>query len=147
MPSRVVIRHLPYPFREKRNPSSYPVIGRFYVTGTSPDIANAGEKFLLALYGAPKKITSFDELSYTRFLKPSRRSLQSQVNMASLSPTSSASREHSLHVYFQLQLWLQTPRLNAVGSISAHEWGWEWKDGVIYPIGSRKPFVPDELLK
>ena len=130
-----------------KNPSLYPVIDRFYATCSSLDIVNAGEKFLLALYGAPKKITSLDELRYTRFLKASKRSLQSQVNMASLPPTSSASREHSLCVYFQLQLWLQTPRLNAVVSISAHEWGWERKDGVLYPIGSRKPVAPDELLQ
>ena len=106
----------------------YPVIDRFYATGASLDIVN-------------------DELRYTRFLKASKRSVQSHVNMASLPPTSSASREHSLCVYFQLQLQLQTTRLNAVGSISAHEWGWERKDGVLYPIGSHKPVAPDEHLQ
>ena len=55
-----------------KNPSLFPVFDRYYVTSASPDIANAGEKFLFALDGAPTKITSLDELRYMRFLKASK---------------------------------------------------------------------------
>ena len=94
----------------EKNPTLYSEIDIFYDKNAfQTDIAKVGEKVILALYGAPKKIISLDDLRYRRFLQASKRSLQSQVNMASLPPTSSAAREHSYRVYYQLQLWLQTP--------------------------------------
>ena len=85
----------------------HPFVDLVYNINSHPEaIADAGEKFLLQLYGAPKIIVSRDDLRFKRFQKASKKSMQSEVNMASLPPTSSASRQHSFGVYYQIQQWL-----------------------------------------
>ena len=125
----------------------HPFVDLFYNINSHPEeIAEAGEKFLLQLYGAPEMIVSLDDLRYKRFQKASKKSLQSQVNMATLPPTSSDAR-HSFRVYYQIQQWLLPATYEFTDVINASNWGWEWKNGMLSPIGSLKPVAPDELLK
>ena len=126
----------------------HPFVVLFYKINSHPEeIAEAGEKFLLQLYGAPKMIVSLDDLRYKRFQKASKKSLQSEVNMATLPPTSSASKQHSFRVYYQIQQWLLPATYEFTDVINASKWGWERKNGMLSPIGSLKHVAPDELLK
>ena len=68
-------------------------------------------------------IVSLDYLWYKRFKKASKKSLQSLVNMASLPPTSSASRQHSFRVYYQIQQWLLPATYEFTDVINASNWG------------------------
>ena len=58
------------------------------------DVAKAGETFLLALYGF-STCDSLDRLRYfTYSSKVAHHNLQTEFNLASLSPTTAAARQH-----------------------------------------------------
>ena len=78
----------------------------FNYPDSSPDaIAVAGEKFLLALYGAAKGTGSLNELRYYMYHSTTaKRGLGSNFQLSSLPPTSAAARQHSFRVYHQVQL-------------------------------------------
>ena len=66
------------------------------------DIDAAGEKFLIALYGASGKVISFDSIRYQHFM---RSATKSKMNLASLPLTAKAARQHSFRAYLQVQTW------------------------------------------
>ena len=82
------------------------------------DVAQAGEKALMVLYGA-KKETSLDSLRQRKFFDKVSVKL-SRVDPSTLPPTSSASKYHSFRVYLQVQQW---KGLNCV--LNPESWGWK----------------------
>lgn len=62
------------------------------------------------------------------------------VNLATPPPTSSATHQHSLRTYYQMQTWLKNP-------LRAEDWGWEKTETLFLPIKTTDPLAPSELLK
>ena len=58
-----------------------------------------------------------------------------------LGPTSDATAQHSLRVYYQVQVWKGNNELNA------EEWGWRKTWGTLMTVAAMKPPAPQELLK
>ena len=80
-----------------------------------PDIiADAGQKFLVALYGGESDDT-LNGLSFQLFAKSI---VKTKFNLASLPPTLEAARQHCLRAYLQVQMWLG----NQMNPLS---WGWQ----------------------
>ena len=60
-------------------------------------VSSVGEKFLLALYGAPKTIVSLNVLRHKMFMKAvANCPIQNKIQLAALPPTSVAAQEHCL---------------------------------------------------
>lgn len=115
----------------------------FNYPDSSPDaIAVAGEKFLLALYGAAKGTGSLNELRYYMYHSTTaKRGLGSNFQLASLPPTSAAARQHSFRVYHQVQLWrgIHYPET---------QWGWRVVCGSnLFPVTTLEAAAPETLLK
>ena len=104
------------------------------------DVIKAGEEAMLCLYHAdPKKITSLNELRMKQFLdKTSNTSVP--INPKSLPPTEDACKYHSLRVYHQILTWKGIPA-------DPLDFGWEKKGSFLYPITTRHPAAPDNVLK
>lgn len=86
----------------------------------SPDIIlTNGIRFLLAMYGAPKKFDSIENYRYVSFVKYTRNN--KNVNLSCLPPTSAAAYQHLYRVYYQIQVWLGN-------ELNPENWGWVLKD-------------------
>lgn len=101
-------------------------------------VAEAGERFILALYGAPKDATSINNHRYLLYLRSLQKNKVS--NLAKLPPTAAAAREHSFRVYQQVQEW----RGN---EMPAEGLGWKLDNGRLVPIRTSLPPAPDSVLK
>ena len=111
----------------------------FNVPGTdAEEIAEAGEKFLLALYGGSTSI-SLDALRVMTFKKKNARKSSSAFQIASLPPTSAAARQHSFRTYCQVQQWLEN-------DINPTAWGWILLNGSLAPVSTDLPPAPDKLM-
>lgn len=100
------------------------------------EIALAGQRFVLSLYGAPITETSLNKHRYNLFAKAATHK---KVDLASLPPTEAALRQHSFRVYHQVQKWLgheNCPEL----------WGWKKTDSGLVPVPTTQPAAPDSLL-
>jgi hypothetical protein len=64
-----------------------------------------GIRFLLSVYGAPKKLTCLDKFRYLSFVKNTRN--KKRVQLACLPPTSASAQQHLFWVYYQVQVWLE----------------------------------------
>lgn len=101
------------------------------------EVADAGERFLLALYGSKNEENmSLDKYRYQFFLKSLTKS---KFNLASLPPTSAATRQHSLRTYHQVQWWYGFSK-------KAEEWGWKKAQTGITPVTTLKDPAPKTLL-
>lgn len=103
-------------------------------------IDTAGEKFILALYGATK--SSENSLDEQRFISFNRLvgQAKSAVVLSKLPPTSSAAHQHSRRVYLQVQAWLGNV-------LNPEEWGWTKTDAFLNPILTKKAPAPASILK
>ncbi|KAG1657447.1 hypothetical protein GQR58_023353 [Nymphon striatum] len=101
---------------------------------THPDIARAGEVFLLQLYGS-RRAKSLDKYRYMMYFRSANRTsipssgfkLESLVNW-------------SFRACHAIQQWhgnVMTPT----------EWGWQYKDGLLVPIETVRPVAPQKVLK
>lgn len=98
------------------------------------------EVFLLALYGAPGTTKSLNMHRYHCFMKAvAKGPVHTQLQLASLPPTSATAKEHSLRVYHQVQHWLGN-------DLVPTKWGWKMMNGQLHPILTQKPPAPDNLL-
>ena len=105
---------------------------------THQQIHQAGEDFLLKLYGG-SHCKSLDELRYKAYNKTiSKTSLSSNFQLAALPPTSSAAKLHCYRAYFTVQEWLGK-RLDPLA------WGWKM-EGTLTPVENERPVAPDRLL-
>ena len=107
---------------------------------TKDEIASAGERFILQLYGA-EKIQSLDRFRYVAYNHAIRKSsLSSSFKLESLPPTSAAAKQHSYRTFLTVQQWLGN-------KFNPTEWGWTLADEVLVPIGTDQPVAPECLLK
>ena len=106
-------------------------------------IASAREKFFLALYNAPKKLKTLDDLRYESYKKRVRKSLTSKTGfeLKSLPPTSDSAKYHSYRAYYQIQLWLGNKQINPT------DWGWVRNEYYLVPIIKDRAAAPDKVLK
>ena len=103
-------------------------------------IASAGERFVINLYGGRKNKT-IDNVRhdiYNRTIQKSR--LSTTFKLESLPPTSAALMHHSSRAYHAVQ--------QALGNtLPAEEWGWTRKKGFLWPVMTDKEIAPESLLK
>ena len=111
----------------------------FYNAGSShQQVQEAGESFLLKLYGAPHGV-SLDEFRYTAYKQAiSRTYLSSSFQLASLPPTSAAAKQHSFRTDHTVQEWMGRP-------LQPTAWGWKLED-ILIPVETDHPIAPDCLL-
>ncbi|KAK5649618.1 hypothetical protein RI129_000647 [Pyrocoelia pectoralis] len=100
-------------------------------------IAQAGERFFIALYGGNKTELSIDSLRNKNFGKLARNT---KLNLAILPPTQDAVRYHSFRVYYQVQSWLGFHH-------DPEEWGWKRAADRLSPIRMKKAPAPQNLLQ
>ena len=106
-------------------------------SSSTPDaVALAAEEILLALYGAICTTLSLNTHIRHCFMKAVATC---QIQLGTLPPTSAAAREHSWHVYHQVQSWLGNDPLPS-------DLGWDLVNGQLRPVLSRLTPAPDALL-
>ena len=105
------------------------------------DIAQAGEMFILKLYGATQS-TTLDKYRYVLYMKQvSKKSLTSDgFRLELLPPTSAAAKFHSYRTYYTVQQWLGNDE------VVATDWGWHFRDGMLHPIGADRPVAPERVM-
>ncbi|CAH1106780.1 unnamed protein product [Psylliodes chrysocephalus] len=104
---------------------------------TPQEVITHGISFLLSMYGAPKKTAYLDKFRYACFVKNTRN--KKQVQLAYLPPTSAASHQHLLRVYYQVQVWLGY-------QLDPKDWGWKLVDNALEPVQTLLPPAPEKLL-
>ncbi|XP_061723992.1 uncharacterized protein LOC133530150 [Cydia pomonella] len=100
------------------------------------EISKAGEIIFCELYGG-NKTTDINILRYERFAQSLTKS---STDLATLPPTSSAAKQHSLRVYYQIQKWLGN-------ELNPTDCGWEKQASGMAPITTTENPAPDEILK
>ncbi|KAK4885458.1 hypothetical protein RN001_001729 [Aquatica leii] len=85
-------------------------------------IITKGIQFLLAVYGAPKKIDCIDKYRYLTFVKNTKNKKQVQLSL-----------------YYQVQTW-QGNQLNP------EDWGWKLINNTLEPIQTLLLAAPEKLL-
>ena len=106
---------------------------------STDQVALAGEKFILALYGGIQ-CGSLDEHRYFSCKALiARQSLTANFNLAIVPPTAGAARQHSMRTYLQVQTWLGN-------ELSPCDWGWHLRSGQLIPVTTQMAVAPDELL-
>lgn len=110
----------------------------FIEIDSSPQtIITKGIRFLLAVYGAPKKIDCIDKYRYLTFVKNTRN--KKQVQLSCLPPTSASAIQHLYRVYYQVQTWLGY-------QLNPEDWGWKLINNTLEPIQTLFPPAPEKLL-
>ncbi|XP_031335335.1 uncharacterized protein LOC116165167 isoform X2 [Photinus pyralis] len=104
---------------------------------TSEEISEAGEKFLVALYGGDHRTTSINKLRYKQYVSSA---FKVSGNVASIPPTKAAAQQHCYRVFHQVQQWLGNIQL-------PEQWGWKLIKGNLIPITTLEPPAPEKLLK
>lgn len=104
---------------------------------TSEEIAEAGVRFLVALYGGNMDKESLEEIRFQRFAKST---LKSKFNLASLPPTKDAAQFHAFRTYHQVQKWRGIEK-------NPEDWGWKHGAYGLTPITMAEKPAPDSLLK
>jgi len=113
------------------------ILFKYFNKNTPDNILTNGIRFLLAMYGAPKKIDSIDKYRYLSFVKNTRSN--KSVKLPCLPPTSSNAYQHLYRVYYQVQVWLGN-------ELNPEDWGWVFKDNSLEPIQTLLPPAPEKLL-
>ena len=110
-------------------------------TVTTNDVAEAGAKLLLMLYGgkADENLNSLRHSIYMRMCSTSA----SRPVPERLPPTQRAAYYHCLRVYLQVSQW----RKLAVACMNATEWGWKIENNKFSPIPTDQQPAPEEILK
>ena len=108
-------------------------------TATPDDVASAGIKLLVLLYGG----TMSDTLNSLRFSKYMQKISTSPVLPEKLPPTERAGFYHSLRVHLQVMQWAT---LNT-SVMEATDWGWKLEGKMLMPIPTDLEPAPEDLLK
>lgn len=100
-----------------------------------------GEEFTLRLYGAAKDVQSVNKLRYLKFNQiTARKSLNSEMQIASLPPTKHSLNEHFYRVYYQIQEWCGNKLIPT-------NWGWMLKNNALIPKLGREEVAPDFVME
>jgi hypothetical protein len=84
-----------------RHNDLYPYIRRFSNPNSTPkEITEAGERFLVALYGGNHITTNLNKLRFKSYITSVYKM---HGNIASVPPTEAAAEQHSLRVFYQFQ--------------------------------------------
>ena len=104
------------------------------------DIARAGERFLLILYGARQvnPINKFRYVSYAHNIGKCK--LTSSFKLECLPPTSAAAKYHSYRSFHTIQQWLGKYKDPA-------DWGWHCQGGILVPVTTDIAVAPATLLR
>ncbi|GBO07820.1 hypothetical protein AVEN_79710-1 [Araneus ventricosus] len=100
---------------------------------------DAGNRFLVALYGYPISASDTPFLNNVRYKCYMKTSFNKSSNVASLPPTEEAAHQHSLKVYYQIQHWLGNKKRPG-------EWGWERINSELQPVKTLNSPAPDSIL-
>ena len=108
-------------------------------TSSPQEIAEAGEIFLLALYGHSKfhSLNKCRHILYKRIV--AKTPVNGNIRFASLPPTFEASKQHFYRVYLQVQDWMGN-------SLPPQQWGWKLHEGILVPVESDLPPAPQRLM-
>ncbi|KAI4493650.1 hypothetical protein M0804_001826 [Polistes exclamans] len=107
------------------------------IDSTPQTIITEGIRFLLAVYGAPKKITCINKYRNLTFVKNTRN--KKQIQLSCLPPKSASAIQHLYRVYYQVQTWLDN-------QLNPEDWGWKLIDNTLEPIKTLLPPAPEKLL-
>lgn len=99
-------------------------------------IAEAGERFFLAMYGARPAEKSLNKHRFHCFAKSVTKI---KPDIALLPPTEGASRQHFFRVFHQVQKWLGN-------ELSPETWGWKRVQDCFDPIRTLDSIAPETLL-
>ena len=112
----------------------------FYKFSSQDEVAEAGEKFLLALYNAEShgSLNKYRGVNYKR--RVAKMKLSNQFKLETLPPTSEAARQHSMRTYLQVQTWLGNHTLPAT------EWGWKLRHNILEPVRTNKAIAHPKLM-
>lgn len=102
---------------------------------TSQEITDAGEKFLVAVYGGDVDNDNFDDLRYRLF---ARSMTKAKLQLARLPPIRDAANYNSLRTFQQVTAWLGNEHLPSV-------WGWSLTERGLAPITTIKNAAPDNI--
>ena len=100
-------------------------------------IIRKGIRFLLAVYGVPKKIDYIDMYRYLTFVKNTRN--KKQVQLSCLPPTSASAHQHLYWAFYQVQAWLGN-------QLNPEDWDWKLTDNILELIQAILPPTPQKLL-
>ncbi|WAR04124.1 hypothetical protein MAR_019493 [Mya arenaria] len=111
----------------------------FLTADSINDIHSTGEQLITCLYDN-QSCLSLDALRFQKF-SGKVVSSSTYVHMQELPPTSEADRFHCLRVYYQTKVWMGNTVLNPL------DFGWIIVDGLMMPVRTSLPPVPENLLK
>ncbi|KMQ85933.1 hypothetical protein RF55_15251 [Lasius niger] len=122
-----------------KNPHLKELVQVFKNQDANPEvIAEAGERFLLILYGySGVKSMSLNNYRHQCFAKSAYKN---KFNIALLPPTEAAARQHSFRTYHQVQQWCGVEK-------NAEQWGWKKSENGLNPVTTLQPPAPETLLK
>ena len=100
-------------------------------------IITKGIRFLLAVYGAPKKIDCIEKYIYLTFVKNTWN--KKQVQLSCLPSTSASTYQHLYRAFYQIQAWLGN-------QLNPEDWGWKLTDNILELIQTILPPAPEKLL-
>ena len=124
----------------EKNPGLHKVIEICKNSDLTPEaVADAGNRFLVALYGYPTSTSDTLSLNNVRYKCYIKSSFNKTSNMASLPPTEAAAHQYSLRVYHQIQHWLGNEK-------RPEDWSWERTNSGLQPVTTLKPPAPDSIL-
>ncbi|XP_071642214.1 uncharacterized protein [Temnothorax longispinosus] len=125
----------------KKKPNLLKDIRVFYdFEASGQSIDDAGERLMLALYGASIEDTYLDNYRFKRFQTSVARA-KLEVRLAQLPPTLAAASQHFRRVYFQVQEWLGD------NEFSILDWGWKYKNSTLMPVMTKSKPAPESLLR
>lgn len=101
-------------------------------------VIELGNLVFLAIYDAPKKNNTLNDLRYSLFVKGTRKN--KAVSLLTLPPTDDAAAQHSLRTYYQVQTWLGN-------NLLAVEWGWKFGEDTLEPVKMTNSPAPSNLLE
>ena len=117
------------------------VLNSFSQPGSTHDeVACVGELFLLKLYGAVR-YTSLDKHRYIQYMRRVSRTsvFSARFQPERCPPTSAAAKYHSDGAYLTVQQW-------SGNRLISTEWGWQFRDGMLFRRFTDRPVAPDRVL-
>ncbi|KAJ8866359.1 hypothetical protein PR048_032202, partial [Dryococelus australis] len=107
---------------------------------SSDSVAAAGETLFLAMYGA-KSQSNLDTARHHLYIKTvAKQQVGGSFNLATLPPTYSAARQHSLRVYLQLQQWRHM-------DLPPTKWGCMLPNDMLLSVPTLQKVTPDNVMK